>query len=222
MVENSMENDMDLFNEIKKSRRKKNEEEVNIDGASGQAIPEAFASVNRNLYNQTHDEEKVRDIMVKVDNMIDDKDVIEVNNINGITIKDALMKIKSGKTDPTYGFSSDCLKNANNMYYECLASMMRAILIHGHIPSKLLTATLVPLVKDKLGDLGDSKNYRPIAISSLILKLLDWIIINHYGHLLKTNEFQFGFQPFSSTTLCSWIVFETIDSYLQHGSSVYG
>lgn len=154
--------------------------------------------------------------------MINDTDRIEVNKINGITIKDAVMKIKSGKTDPFYGFSSDCLKNAPDIYYECLAGMMRAILYHGHIPSKLLTATLVPLVKDKLGDLSDSKNYRSIALSSLVLKRLDWIIIDHYGHLLKTNEFQFGFQPFSSTTLCSWMVFETIDSYLQHGSNVFG
>ena len=45
---------------------------------------------------------------------------------------------------------------------------------------------------------------------------------DRYGHLLKTSDFQFGFQPFSSTSLCSWMVFETIDSYLRHGSTVYG
>jgi len=39
---------------------------------------------------------------------------------------------------------------------------------------------------------------------------------------MKTNEFQFGFQEGSSTSLCSWLVFETIDSYLRNGSKVYG
>ena len=48
------------------------------------------------------------------------------------------------------------------------------------------------------------------------------MIIDRYGHLLRTNDFQFGFQPCSSTSLCSWMVFETIDCYLRHGSTVYG
>ena len=93
---------------------------------------------------------------------------------------------------------------------------------HGHVTSSLLVATLVPIVKDKLADLCSSKNYRSIAISSLILKLLDWIILLNYGHLLKTNDFQFGFQKCSNTSLCSWVVYETIDQYLRKGSIVYG
>ena len=80
----------------------------------------------------------------------------------------------------------------------------------------------MPIVKDKLGDVSSTKNYRSIAISSLILKLIDWVIILSYGHKLKTNEFQFGFQQQSSTSLCSWLAFETIDSYLRKGSTVFG
>ena len=86
----------------------------------------------------------------------------------------------------------------------------------------LLLATLVPIVKDKLADLCSSKNYRSIAISSLILKLIDWLIINIYGHLLKCDDLQFGFQKMSNTSLCSWIVYETIDQYIMKGSKVYG
>ena len=52
--------------------------------------------------------------------------------------------------------------------------MIRSFVTHAHVTSKLLIATLVPIVKDKLADLCSSKNYRSIAISSLILKLLDW------------------------------------------------
>ena len=32
----------------------------------------------------------------------------------------------------------------------------------------------------------------------------------------------FGFQENSSTNLCSWVVYETIDNYLRNGSIVYG
>ena len=44
----------------------------------------------------------------------------------------------------------------------------------------------------------------------------------NYGHLLKNNDFQFGFQQLSNTSLCSWMVYETIDQYLRNGSTVYG
>jgi hypothetical protein len=47
---------------------------------------------------------------------------------------------------------------------------------------------------------------------------MDWLIINIYGHLLKCDQFQ----ELSSTTLCSWVVFETIDQYIRKGSKVYG
>ena len=73
-----------------------------------------------------------------------------------------------------------------------------------------------------MGDLGTSKNYRSIAISSLLLKLIDWVVMILYGDLLKANDLQFGFQQCSSTSLCSWMVLETIDSYLRNGSPVYG
>ena len=67
-----------------------------------------------------------------------------------------------------------------------------------------------------------SKNFRSIAISSLILKLMDWLIIDIYGHLLKCDDLQFGFQELSSTSLCSWVVYETIDQYIRRGSKIYG
>ena len=44
----------------------------------------------------------------------------------------------------------------------------------------------------------------------------------NYGHLLKNNDFQFGFQQLSNTSLCSWMVYETVDQYLRNGSTVYG
>ena len=77
-------------------------------------------------------------------------------------------------------------------------------------------------MKDKLADQNSSSNYRSIAISSLILKLLDWIIILNYGELLHLDELQFGFQKANSTYLCTWMVYETIDMYIRNGSTVYG
>ena len=195
---------------------------MSIGGASGDDNPEKFAEEYSNLYNSSSNDEKVLNIKNRINNNIGQSDLIEVDKINCLTIKEAIEKIKSNKTDPIHDFSSDFLKHSPDILFEYLAVIIKAFVTHGHVTSSLLVATLVPIVKDKLADLCSSKNYRSIAISSLILKLLDWIILLNYGHLLKTNDFQFGFQKSSNTSLCSWVVYETIDQYLRKGSIVYG
>ena len=223
IVENCLDNDMDLFAEIKRQRSNGNEDDVTIDGASGKDIPEKFAEVYNELFNRcSDDDEKVKVMKSEINNKIGAVDMEEISKINSVVINEAIDKIKSNKSDPLYDFSSDFIKHAPDILYEQLAIVIRSFVIHAHVTSSLLVATLVPIVKDKLGDLCSSANHRSIAISSLILKLLDWVILLNYGHLLKNNAFQFGFQKLSNTSLCSWMMYETIDQYLRHGSTVYG
>ena len=42
-----------------------------------------------------------------------------------------------------------------------------------------------------------------------------------YGEALSSDELQFGFQKFSSTSLCTWSVVEMINYYKRGGSEVY-
>jgi hypothetical protein len=82
-------------------------------------------------------------------------------------------------------------------------------------------ATLVPIIKDKLGDSCSSKNYRSIAISSLVLKVLDWIIIILFSVCLGLDDLQFAYQAKVSTAVCSWVVIEIVNYFLRNGSEVY-
>ena len=77
-------------------------------------------------------------------------------------------------------------------------------------------------MKDNLGDITLSDNYRAIAAGSQILKLLDIVILILEGEKLGCDEMQFGFQQKSSTTMCSWAVSAVIDHYNRQGSVVYG
>ena len=118
-------------------------------------------------------------------------------------VKEAANNLKDSKTDPTYNFSSDCIKNGPENLFSLLSSAIKTFLIHGKVTLLLLLATLVPLIKDKLGSINESKNYRSIAMSSLILKLLDWIILLLFGNSLGVDELQFVYQPGSSTSMCT-------------------
>ena len=222
IIENCIDGDTDLFAEIKKQRRNDVEDEVTIDGASAKDIPRKFAEVYGELYNREADEEEIAHISEDINKQLDENSWAEIDKVNSASIREALDKIKPNKSDPICNFSSDFLKNGPEILIFHLEKMIKAFLVHGHVPEVLLLATLVPIVKDKLGDLCSSKNYRSIAISSIILKLIDWIFIKIYGHLLKCDDLQFGFQELSSTSLCSWMVYETIDQYIRKGSKVYG
>ena len=83
-----------------------------------------------------------------------------------------------------YAFSSDCFKNGSMKLYNLLAAVLKSFLVHGNISVYLLLATLVPIIKDRLGSIQSSKNYRSIAISSLVLKLFEF-------HLLPEKELEF-------------------------------
>ena len=100
--------------------------------------------------------------------------------------------------------------------------MFKTFAVHGNVPAFLLVCTLIPLVKDPLGDLASSDNYRAIAISALLLKLFDLVVLQLEGNKLLCDEMQFGFQPKSSTSMCSWAVTTVIDYYNRAGTTVYG
>ena len=76
-------------------------------------------------------------------------------------------------------------------------------------------------MKDNLGDITLSENYRAIASGSLLLKLLDIVILLLEGDKLQCDELQFGFQEKASTTMCSWMVTAGVDHYNSQNQPVY-
>ena len=125
------------------------------------------------------------------------------------------------KSDSIYSFSSDSMKHGPDPLFDKLAVAIRCYLIHGHVTVFLLLATLFPIIKDKLGRVDSSKNYRSIALSSLVLKLIDWIILLLFGISLGLDDLQFAYQPGASTTMCTWAVLETIGYFMRNGSEVF-
>ena len=222
IIENCLENDTELFSEIKKQRGGTVDEDITVDGTSGENIPKTFATIYSGLFNRVNDDDNMNILMSQIKQSINEDDIYEVEKVNESLVKEAVEKLKPNKSDPLWDFSTDFLKGAPDILFYHISEVFKAFLVHGHVSKVLLLAALVPLVKDKLADLCTSSNYRSIAISSIFLKLLDCIILKAYGHLLKLDELQFGFQENNSTSLCSWFAFETIDHYIRKGSIVYG
>jgi hypothetical protein len=86
-----------------------------------------------------------------------------------------------------------------------------------------MESTIVPLVKCKSGDLTDVNNYRAIALSNAISKLLASVIACVINADSQLDYNQFGFKPGHSTIHCVRVyskVLLTIRLYVSRGSHV--
>ena len=95
------------------------------------------------------------------------------------------------------------------------------MLIHGFSPDSMLTGTMVPIPKCKMKQLCCSDNYRAITLSSVVGKVLDWIILIKEHKALNCTQLQFGFKSDTSTTQCTFVLNETISYFNSKESNVY-
>ena len=211
----------DLFREIKKMRKTKTVVADKVDGITDD-IPNHFGDIYKELYNSVGDGEEVKLISEEVESEISEENLIEVNKVTKEEVKKAAAALKPGKGDPVYSFSSDCIKVNSDILSEYTAIIIKSFLIHNYIPQFMLLSTLVPIIKDKLGSIHSSKNYRSVCITSLILKQFDWIIVNFFGDVLGFHDLQFAYQPGVSANMCSWAVIETVSYFMRNGSEVFG
>ena len=54
-----------------------------------------------------------------------------------------------------------------------LSLIFNTMVIHGYIPQMVMDTILIPMVKDKKGDVTDGDNYGPIAITCISSKILE-------------------------------------------------
>ena len=78
-------------------------------------------------------------------------------------------QLKPDKKDSVYDISSDFYLNAPPELIIHLTHLIRLYFSHGFIPQTVLMCTLIPLVKDNLGDVTSSENYRAIAGGCLLI-----------------------------------------------------
>ena len=205
LLDSCLNGGVDLFKEIKTMRKCKPVVASSMDGVQTN-VKGHFKNKYEELYNSADDKLALLTVQKETEAKVDEKSLSDVEKVTPDIVKEAAHKLKSGKSDSVFSFSSDCLKNGTKSLYENLSIILQSFLIHGHVTILLLLATLVPIIKDKLGSMTSSKNYRSIAISSLVLKLIDWIFLILFGVNFCLNDLQFAYQAGCSTTMCTWAV----------------
>ena len=128
------------------------------------------------------------------------------------SVLNKLRSLKEGKSPGPDGFSVSVLKKCANSLADPLSVLFNQSIDTGILPLDWKTALITPVYKK--GDKLDADNYRPISLTSLVVKVMESIIYdNMIAFLMKHNVIppaQHGFLPGKSintnllTSLADW------------------
>ena len=94
---------------------------------------------------------------------------------------------------------AETIKFAHNRFAILLSLLFTLCLSHGFLPP---VTTIVPIVKNKCGNITGSNNYRPIALAIIVSKLFESVLLLKCEQYVTTSANQFGFKTGRSTDLC--------------------
>ena len=126
----------------------------------------------------------------------------EENDLTDIAVNEEVvtMAIKTLKTHSAPGpdeFPAILLKNCVNELAKPLTLLYRNMLDTGIVPQDLKTAHITPI--HKKGSKSQAKNYRPVALTSHIIKIFEKVFAKQLAEYLennnKMNPTQHGFRP---------------------------
>ena len=132
------------------------------------------------------------------------------------------LAIINRNTAPGYdGLMSEHFQFASHRVKIELAIVLQAFMRHGFLPDSLMLTMIVPIMKSKNGDITSKGNYRPIAIATVISKILEMCIQKRLQEYLWTTDNQFAYKKGHSTDMCVFILKEMIRFYRKHRTPVY-
>ena len=127
----------------------------------------------------------------------------------------------TGKACGPDDLSAEHLLYAHPSLIVHLKLLFSSIFSHGFVPDCFGAGTIVPVIKDKTGNLNDIENYRPITLIPVISKLFESLLLTICQRFLPTDDLQFGFKPGLGCTDAIFALKSTINYFNTRGSCVY-
>ena len=225
MAQNFLDSDRrDFWHEFKEVRGGSVTCPTSLDGVQGELnITNLFADKYQHLYNSvSYNSEHMS--LLKRD--IDDKIVhshseCKSHLINAQDVINMVKELKLNKHDGNKGHYSNHITNGTHRLHCSISLLFNSMISHGFVPNDLLLSTIIPIPKNKRKSLSKSDNFRAIALSSIMGKLLDKILLNKCHNIFKTSMYQYGFKKSHSTSHCTFVVNETIQYYINNKSNVF-
>lgn len=155
--------------------------------------------------------------------------VRKMEKLNGevkvrFSAKDVAKIIKNmtrGKSPGHDGLSVEHLQHAGPHAVRVLAMFYSLCVSHSYLPAELMKTIVVPVVKNKTGDIADKGNYRPISLATIAAKIFDGLLNAQLEKYSNLHDNQFGFRPKLSTESAILCLKHTVRYYTTRNTPVY-
>jgi hypothetical protein len=194
---------------------------TSVDGAVGE---HEIASMWYNHFNQLYNSVNDDGAKTQFYNRLSEYDIMNCDKNGKIKVRDivnAIQKQKCGKATGPDGIAMEAFINGGLRLAVHLCILFNIFIDYQYLPKTFMQSVMIPLIKCKSGDLSDVNNYRAIALSNAITKLLESVLAEVHLHVITDTDYQFGFKGGHSTSLCTTVLKETVHYYTQRHSSVF-
>ena len=110
-----------------------------------------------------------------------------------VSLTSLLQKLPLNKAPGPDCISAEHLLYADQSLRFFLSELFKMCIVRGYMPNSCLNTTIVPICKNKNGNMSDTSNYRPVAVATVVSKLLEHFILSSISPFLGTTGNQFGF-----------------------------
>ena len=201
---------------IKHLNKRKTSLPLQIGNATGESqIAETWKNHYDNLFNSVPD---------SADEFYHKATVSNVNNNDSFTLPQfivAVSQLNPSKESGLDFITAEHLKFCSVSMLNVLCMIFNSFLAHGYLPKTMMDIVISPILKSKPGNICDMKNYRAIALSNTLGKVMEILILGKINVYLSTCANQFGYKKQIGTEMCLFLFKEVVNSYKKLNSSVY-
>ena len=103
-------------------------------------------------------------------------------------IDKCIRDLKLGKASGPDELMAEHLKYAHPILIYHLCILFRAIPVHSFVPNDFGIGLIVPLVKDKTGDINSVDNYRGITLTPVVAKVFECVLLSNCEEFLAADN----------------------------------
>ena len=116
---------------------------------------------------------------------------------------------------------SEHIKNSHPSIVVHLKFLFAVMMRHSFVPDSFTHGMIIPIVKDKRGDMTSVQNYRPITLSSTISKLFEYYLLDRYSTYMPSDNLQFSFKHNIGCPNAIFLLRRVIEHFNDKESNIY-
>ena len=131
-----------------------------------------------------------------------------------------MQNLKMGIALGSDSLNAEHLRYAHPTIAVHMCTLFHSIILHGYVPKDFGSGIVIPLIKNRTGDVNNANNYRDITLIPAISKLFLLVLIEICEQSLSCDELQFGFKKGVGCSEAIFALRSTIDYLKDRGSSI--